>query len=77
MEESPEKKSRAGRNLPAAIAVGVLLGAMAIAILVFWPIGWLPVLAIFIPVATHEVIRRLREAGYVLPTVPLLLGGQA
>jgi phosphatidate cytidylyltransferase len=50
---------------------------MAIAILVFWPIGWLPVLAIFIPVATHEVIRRLREAGYVLPTVPLLLGGQA
>nr|WP_232020128.1 phosphatidate cytidylyltransferase [Mycolicibacterium hassiacum] len=77
VEESPEKKSRAGRNLPAAIAVGVLLGAMAIAILVFWPIGWLPVLAIFIPVATHEVIRRLREAGYVLPTVPLLLGGQA
>nr|PZN17963.1 MAG: phosphatidate cytidylyltransferase [Mycolicibacterium hassiacum] len=77
MEESPEKKSRAGRNLPAAIAVGVVLGAMAIAILVFWPIGWLPVLAIFIPVATHEVIRRLREAGYVLPTVPLLLGGQA
>ncbi|MFO7162543.1 MAG: phosphatidate cytidylyltransferase [Mycolicibacterium hassiacum] len=77
VEESPEKKSRAGRNLPAAIAVGVVLGAMAIAILVFWPIGWLPVLAIFIPVATHEVIRRLREAGYVLPTVPLLLGGQA
>ena len=30
-----------------------------------------------IPIATHEVIRRLREAGYALPVIPLLLGGQA
>ncbi|RDH74586.1 phosphatidate cytidylyltransferase [Mycolicibacterium moriokaense] len=75
--EEPPKKSRAGRNLPAAIGVGVVLGAMAIGVLLFWPIGWLPVLAVFIPIATHEVIRRLREAGYVLPMIPLLLGGQA
>ncbi len=37
---APEKKtSRAGRDLPAAIAVGVVLGAMAIPVLVlglFW-----------------------------------------
>ncbi|OBB74158.1 phosphatidate cytidylyltransferase [Mycobacterium sp. 852014-52144_SCH5372336] len=77
VEEPPKKKSRAGRDLPAAIGVGVLLGAMAIGILLFWPIGWLPVLAVFIPIATHEVIRRLREAGYDLPAIPLLLGGQA
>ena len=75
--EEPQKKSRAGRNLPAAIGVGVLLGGMAIGILLFWPIGWLPVLAVFIPIATLEVIRRLREAGYALPMIPLLLGGQA
>lgn len=75
--KSATKPSRAGRNLPAAIAVGVLLGGLAIGILLFWPIGWLPVLAVFIPIATHEVIRRLREAGYDLPAVPLLLGGQA
>mgnify|MGYP000862898386 CR=1 FL=1 len=74
VDEPPEKKSRAGRNLPAAIAVGVSLGAMAIGILLFWPIGWLPVLTVFLPIATHEVIRRLREAGYALPTVPLLAG---
>jgi phosphatidate cytidylyltransferase len=75
--EEPPKKSRAGRNLPAAIGVGVVLGAMAIGILFFAPTGWLPVLAVAIPIATHEVIRRLREAGYALPVIPLLLGGQA
>jgi phosphatidate cytidylyltransferase len=75
--EPPKKASRAGRNLPAAIGVGVVLGAMAIVILLFFPIGWLPVLAVFIPIATLEVIRRLREAGYALPLIPLLLGGQA
>jgi phosphatidate cytidylyltransferase len=77
VEEPPKKASRAGRNLPAAIAVGVALGAMAIGILLFAPIGWLPVLAVAIPVATHEVVRQLREAGYALPVIPLLVGGQA
>jgi len=75
--EPPKKTSRAGRDLPAAIGVGVLLGGMAIAVLFFAPIGWLPVLAVAMPVATHEVVRRLREAGYALPLIPLLLGGQA
>jgi phosphatidate cytidylyltransferase len=78
VEEPPKKKaSRAGRNLPAAIAVGVALGAMAIVILLFYPTGWLVVLAVAMPIATHEVVRRLREAGYALPVIPLLLGGQA
>jgi phosphatidate cytidylyltransferase len=75
--EPPKKASRAGRNLPAAIGVGVVLGALAIGILLFAPKGWLPVLAVAIPIATHEVIRRLREAGYALPVIPLLVGGQA
>jgi phosphatidate cytidylyltransferase len=77
VEEPPKKTSRAGRNLPAAIAVGVLLGAMAIGILLFAPKWWLVVLSVFIPIATHEVVRRLREAGYVLPVIPLLIGGLA
>ncbi|MED5811784.1 phosphatidate cytidylyltransferase [Mycolicibacterium sp. 050232] len=75
--EPQKKQSRAGRDLPAAIAVGVVLGAMAIGTLLFAPIWWLPLLAVAIAIATHEVIRRLREHGYALPTVPLLLGGQA
>jgi phosphatidate cytidylyltransferase len=77
VEESPKKTSRAGRNLPAAIGVGVVLGAMAIVILLFAPMGWLAVLAVAMPIATHEVVRRLREAGYALPAIPLLIGGQA
>ncbi|MGY4868415.1 phosphatidate cytidylyltransferase [Mycolicibacterium elephantis] len=75
--EPPQKTSRAGRNLPAAIGVGVVLGALAIGVLLFVPIGWLVMLAVAIPVATHEVIRRLRDAGYALPAIPLLIGGQA
>jgi phosphatidate cytidylyltransferase len=75
--EPPKKVSRAGRDLPAAIGVGALLGAMAIGILLFVPKWWLPVLAVAMPIATHEVVRRLREAGYALPLIPLLIGGQA
>jgi phosphatidate cytidylyltransferase len=77
VDEPPKKKSRAGRDLPAAIAVGVALGAMAIGVLLFAPIGWLPVLSVAIAIATHEVVRRLDEAGYALPLIPLLVGGQA
>ncbi|MFN8070652.1 MAG: phosphatidate cytidylyltransferase [Mycobacterium sp.] len=74
---APAKASKAGRNLPAAIAVGVGLGGMAIGSLLFAPKWWLPLLAAAIAMATHEVIRRLREHGYVIPVVPLMVGGQA
>lgn len=76
-QEPAKKSGRAGRNLPAAIGVGVVLGALAIGVLLFAPTGWLVVLAVAMPIATHEVIRRLRDAGYLLPSVPLLIGGQA
>lgn len=73
----PVKTSRAGRNLPAAIGVGAALGAIAIVVLFFAPMGWLAVLAVAMPIATHELGRRLREAGYDIPVLALLLGGQA
>jgi phosphatidate cytidylyltransferase len=75
--EPPKNGSRAGRNLPAAIAVGAFLGFGVIAILVFVPYVWIGVVAIAMAVATHEVVRRLRAAGYAIPVVPLLVGGQA
>jgi phosphatidate cytidylyltransferase len=70
------KKSRAGRNLPAAIAVGGALAATIIAILIWDRILWVPLVAAAIAMATYEVVRRLREAGYVIPVIPLLIGGQ-
>ncbi|TCN58336.1 phosphatidate cytidylyltransferase [Rhodococcus sp. SMB37] len=73
----PAKTSRAGRNLPAAIAVGVGLGALVIVILLFAPTAWLGVVAAAIAIATWEVTKRLREASVLVPRLPLLLGGQA
>lgn len=75
--EAPPKTSRAGRNLPAAIAVSLLLGGTVISTLIFAPRGWLVILAVAMPIATHEVVKRLREAGYSIPLIPLLVGGQA
>jgi phosphatidate cytidylyltransferase len=75
--EPAPKTSRAGRNLPAAIAVGSTLGFGLIAILLFVPYVWIGVVAVAIAVATHEVVRRLRDGGFSIPIVPLLIGGQA
>lgn len=77
MSATASTTSRAGRNLPAAIAVSLLLGGMVIATLVFAPRGWVVILSVAMPVATYEVVRRLREGGYSIPLIPLLLGGQA
>lgn len=73
----PAKASKAGRNLPAAIAVSLLLGALVIGTLIFAPRGWVVILSVAMAIATHEVVKRLREAGYTIPLIPLLVGGQA
>src|SRR5271170_2255754 len=75
-QKNKKKKSRAGRNLPAAIAVGGALAVTIVAILIFDRYLWVPLVAAAIAMATYEVVRRLREAGYVIPVIPLLVGGQ-
>ena len=70
------KKSRAGRNLPAAIAVGAAIAFTMVAILIWDRYLWVLLVAAAAPLATHEVVRRLREAGYLIPVIPLLVGGQ-
>ena len=77
IDDSAKKSSRAGRDLPAAIAVGVALGGGLIAILLFAPYVWIPVVAAAIAVATHEVVGRLRDGGYSIPLLPLLIDGYA
>ncbi len=71
-----KKTSRAGRDLRAAIAVGLAIGSVLVATLVFAPRYWVAIVALAIFVATHEVVRRLREAGHVIAVIPLLIGGQ-
>lgn len=76
MRQPAKKTPRAGRDLPAAIVVGASIGGVLIATLVFAPRYWVAIVAVAIFVATHEVVRRLREAGYMIPVIPLLIGGQ-
>ncbi len=76
-ETPPVKTSKAGRDLPAAIAVSLLLGGLIIGTLVLAPRGWVVILSVAMAIATHEVVKRLREAGYSIPLIPLLIGGQA
>ncbi|WP_421840948.1 phosphatidate cytidylyltransferase [Mycobacterium sp.] len=75
-QQPQEKTSRAGRDLPAAIVVSLAIGGCLIAALQLAPRLWVAIVAVGIFIATHEVVRRLREAGYVVPAIPLLLGGQ-
>lgn len=77
MQEPKKPPSKAGRNLPAAIGVGVALGALIICVLLFAPTAWVAVVAVAAAVATWEVCGRLRNAGIDVPLVPLLAGGQA
>ena len=76
-KKNQKKKSRAGRNLPAAIAVGGALAVTIVAVLIFDRYLWVPLVAAAIAMASIEVVRRLREAGFVVPVIPLLVGGQA
>ncbi len=75
-QQPAKKTSRAGRDLPAAIVVGASIGGVLIATLVFAPRYWVVIVAAAIFVASHEVVRRLREEGYLIPVIPLLVGGQ-
>ncbi|MGH3968796.1 MAG: phosphatidate cytidylyltransferase [Mycobacterium sp.] len=74
---SAQNTSRAGRNLPVAILVGAVLGGAVIASLVYARYAFVGILAAGVLLGTLEVARRLRDAGYVLPVIPLVVGGQA
>lgn len=71
------KTSRAGRDLPAAIAVGAALGASLILVLVFVPLAFVPIAAGAVAIASWEVTKRLRESDISVPRIPVIIGGQA
>ena len=69
--------SRAGRDRTRAVPVGVGLGALVIASIVFNPRAWYLVAGGAVAIGTWEVFKRLRQAQFSLPLLPLLLGGPA
>ena len=77
-EGAPGKRvpGRAGRDLPAAIGVGLGLGALVVVPL-FSPFrfGFVLVVAAAVWLGIHEVVSALRRIGARPPMAPLVLGG--
>ncbi|WP_318307687.1 phosphatidate cytidylyltransferase [Amycolatopsis solani] len=77
-EAEAKKASKAGRNLPAAIGVGLLLGAAIIVSLLTVRFLFIGIIAIAIAVGTVEfagVLRRVADTRVAM--IPVLVGGQA
>jgi phosphatidate cytidylyltransferase len=77
LEQSMPASSRAGRNLPAAIGVGVALGAV-----ILGSLFWHKVLFIFVVlaaalVAVDELVRVFHTSGAKLSRIPLFAGTTA
>jgi len=71
---SAPKTSRAGRNLPAAIGVGLLLGALIIGTH-FWRKELFLVLATTaVSIGCWEIVQALRGRGVRVPVLPVVLG---
>lgn len=70
-----EKTSRAGRDLPAAIAVGLGLVGLVIASLFLLKPSFIAIVAIAISLGVIEIARAFRTAGIELPLIPILTGG--
>jgi phosphatidate cytidylyltransferase len=79
-EPAPEparRRIRTGRNLPAAIAVGVLLGGLALLTLFTVKATFLLYVGIIVAIALWEFSRALRSREINLPIVPIAVGGVA
>jgi len=77
-EPAAKKASKAGRNLPAAIGVALLLGAAIIVSLLTVRFLFIGIIAIAIAVGTVEfagVLRRVADTRVAM--IPVLVGGQA
>jgi phosphatidate cytidylyltransferase len=70
-----KSKGRAGRNLPAAIGVGVGMVLVVLASLFIWKPAFLGVIGVAVSVGIWEMVRALKGAGSNPPLLPLLAGG--
>src|SRR3954454_21244555 len=75
--EEPEKKSRAGRNLPAAIGVGVGLGAVIVASLFVYRPSFAFIVGAAVLYGCYEITRALQSATIRVTLTPILAGGAA
>ena len=71
----PERRTRAGRNLPAAIGVGLALGAVVLLSLYVWKAAFVAVEAAAIVLAAWELTNAFGSGRIRVPIVPLAVGG--
>jgi phosphatidate cytidylyltransferase len=69
--------SRAGRNLPAAIGIGLLLGAIILATLFGYRPSFVILVIIAVAYGIYELVTALATSGAILPLPPLVVGGVA
>jgi phosphatidate cytidylyltransferase len=70
-------KSRAGRNLPAAIGVGVGLGALIVASLFVYRPSFAVIVGIAVVYGCYELSRALAASSVRVSVVPVVVGGVA
>lgn len=72
---SAKKASRAGRNLPAAIASGMVLGAAVVCSLVFWKPAFMLIVVAAVLVAVWELAGAFATGEIRLAREPVMAGG--
>jgi phosphatidate cytidylyltransferase len=71
------RSGRAGRNLPAAIGVALLLGVVILLSLYVWKVAFLCVVVIAVVLGLGELSNALAGSRINIPLVPVLLGAVA
>ena len=69
--------SKAGRNLPAAIVVGVGLGALILATLLLWRPGFVILVCLAVVYALYELASGIATVEARIPLVPMVVGAVA
>lgn len=70
----PADHGRAGRNLPAAIGVGVGLGAYLVVTLIWFKPGFVALLAVALALGANELYQALKRQGMTAAIVPIVVG---
>jgi phosphatidate cytidylyltransferase len=76
-DQPATKTSRAGRNLPAAIGVGVGAGALIITSLFAYRPSFVGIIVLAVAYGIYELVTAIRTVEARPPIVPLLVGGVA
>ncbi|HJY46921.1 MAG TPA: phosphatidate cytidylyltransferase, partial [Propionibacteriaceae bacterium] len=81
MSEPPaapaKTQGRAGRNLPAAIGIGVGLGAYVVLSLVYFKPAFVALVAVALVLAAVELHEALKKQGMTSAIIPISIGSVA